>query len=61
MTAVHRLRAIKGGVERGSSDYFTGSPRWVETPPISLSFTRERVLSLIVRPRIKGYLILVSV
>lgn len=46
MTAVHRLRARKSGVDRGSSDYFTGSPRWVETPPISLSFARERVLSL---------------
>lgn len=46
MTAVHRLRARKSGVDRGSSDYFTGSPRWIETPPISLSFARERVLSL---------------
>lgn len=61
MTAVHRLRAREGRVDRGSSDYFTGSPRWVETPPISLSFTRERVVSLGVGLRIKGYLILVSV
>jgi hypothetical protein len=47
MTAVYRLWAIKGRVKRGSSDYSTGSPRWIETPPISLSFTRERVLSLL--------------
>lgn len=46
MTAVHRLRAKKGWVNRGSSGYFTGSPRWIEMPPISLSFTRERVLSI---------------
>jgi hypothetical protein len=61
MTAVHRLWANLGGVDRGSSDYVTGSPRWVETPPISLGFTLARVLLYNVWLRIKGYLILVSV